>query len=491
MTRIRSTRISSPALFLLVACATGCRDKPAPTLSADPAGPLAAPSSSASAGSAAVSPSSSGGERSAPVEVPTLVPERFAPKGGAPTALYRIDGALAVSADQRVGRIVGEGIEWLSTKIPKGGPALGDNIISGVYGRWPDRIDVTYTSGNGRAPMPAYMPLTGKGDPYSVDDGGSLVRVTGMVTLGESTLVASSGFMSGDKLTTVRGPRLGRRHLTPKQAHCDEDEVPTLNGAAGAIPYAAVGATPEGTLMAVGRLCGKRAPAAEIWDKEGKPRIVDLGAWIKDVGYAPSFVQGRGDELWFVPGEGGAILHYQDGKFEPLPSFGRAEVAFTSSSGKLHASDGLTIQRFEDGAWTPIGRFTFPMVYTRSMALEEGVLWASAMGVVSRLRQVPSTELGEGCATPFVSLYDVAVDNAKDFTFPTTRKALSTFPDAADLGLVEFYDEGRRLGVTVKSKAQAEALVAHVKATMKDEHPRALCYAPKEPRKIDISPQGK
>jgi hypothetical protein len=78
------------------------------------------------------------------------------------------------------------------------------------------------------------------------------------------------------------------------------------------------------------------------------------------------------------------------------------------------------------------------------------------------------------------------------YAFPTTAKALSTFPDAGSLALVDFKESGvRRLGVPVTSKEQGEALLAHVHATMKDEAPKLLCYAPTGARKIPLRAAGK
>ena len=124
------------------------------------------------------------------------------------------------------------------------------------------------------------------------------------------------------------------------------------------------------------------------------------------------------------------------------------------------------------------------------MAIDEKeTLWA-ADSAVSRLR--PTTQgaaAPEACATPLVYLYEVSWKNEKNYSYPSTRKALSTFAEVDAINLVEFEDGNhRRLGITVSSKAQGEAVVAHVKATMKDESPRLLCFKPeKGVRKIDMN----
>jgi hypothetical protein len=88
-----------------------------------------------------------------------------------------------------------------------------------------------------------------------------------------------------------------------------------------------------------------------------------------------------------------------------------------------------------------------------------------------------------------VYLYEISSKNDKKFTYPTTRKALSSFPEVGAISLVEFEDGYRgRLGITVTSKAQGEALIAHLKETMKEETPRLLCFEPpKDARKIDMN----
>jgi hypothetical protein len=131
------------------------------------------------------------------------------------------------------------------------------------------------------------------------------------------------------------------------------------------------------------------------------------------------------------------------------------------------------------------------MALTATLVMDErDRIWAS-LDSVYLLAEGKGTAFEDGCPTPFVHLYDVSADNPKDFTFPATRKALSTFAGVTEVGLVDFHAEGaRRLGITVPSKAQGEALVAHIKAHMKDEDPRLICYEPKDPRKIEVRPKG-
>jgi hypothetical protein len=125
--------------------------------------------------------------------------------------------------------------------------------------------------------------------------------------------------------------------------------------------------------------------------------------------------------------------------------------------------------------------------------MDKDVIWARSSEGLQKLRPGPAVEPPPACAAPFVYLYDTSNKNADDFTYPTTRKALATFPGVSDLGLVELKDSGpTSLGITVPSKAVGEAVIAHLKQAMKDEAPVLTCLeAPKKMRKIEIEPAGK
>ncbi|HVK66151.1 MAG TPA: hypothetical protein VM694_16825 [Polyangium sp.] len=430
----------------------------------------------------------------APKALPTLAAEPFAPEGTRPELLFGIEGGLAVVEGLRVGRIVdGERIEWVGTIVDDNKHFGGSHIVS-VHGRFPDAVDVVYDSNEGRAPQPAYVPLTGKGVQFRVGDGGSPGRISGVTAAGASTVVVAMDYTPGFHIKTVRGPGLVYKFTPFETAGCKKDEELRFLGHQGVLPAvvpSTFAATSTGTLVTMGMLCEKRGPTAEVWDQPGASRLVDLGGWIKEIDVRPKLLRGNGDDLFLYAGKKNPILRFRGGTFEPLPRLdGPFEDVFVSSNGQIHASDGRTIHRFDDGRWTPIAHLAWPTSFD-TMALEKDTVWASKGMTVLKLRETKSIAFEDGCPTPFVYLYDVAPQNAPDFTFPTTQKALSTFEGAADLGLVEFFEGTRRLGITVKSKEQGEAVVAHLKATMKDEDPRLLCYAPKKQRVIPLKPKGK
>src|SRR4051794_25353026 len=145
--------------LLLSSCllAIGCRGPVAPAPPPEPAPPSVGPPAVAPPGTAAPSASASAGPARA---IPTLVEEELAPQGVHPSAVYAVEGALLVVDGLRVGRIVGDGIEWLPKTIPTPpNNGLGPIFVTGMVGRWPDSIGVVYQRVHARMPMPAYFPL--------------------------------------------------------------------------------------------------------------------------------------------------------------------------------------------------------------------------------------------------------------------------------------------------------------------------------------------
>lgn len=460
--------------------------------SADPA--RTGPAHASANGSASPSASAPGSLASAVPSVPPAddVPEMaFKPLGEAKASqsLYPITGALMVAEERRIGRIVPETetIEWVG-KIPTGNPALGGTYIREIVGKWPEPVDVLYQNLQGRAAEPTYLPLLPKAPGLVTGQGGSLASIAGVATVNGSTLVAYHEMASGYVLRTMRGKALPRKSQTVDQAGCKPDEVTKIEGfpvEPAVRPYA-VGATEAGTLITVGTYCDKRGYASEIWDKDGKSRIVPLPDGRKDMGYPSRFLGAGGDELYLFSGGRNPILHYEGGAWKMLPKRAAlAHDAFLSPDKKLYLVDDDGIHRLDDGAWKPVARFGWSAFWP--IAFDGKTYWTDHAGKVGKLTPVPAgerLELGEGCNTPFVYISDVDSRNDDKFTFPTTRKALSTFAGIEELGLVQFTAGVRRLGLTVKSREQGEAVIAHLAKEMKQEKPRLVCFAPKEARVI-------
>ncbi len=464
----------APALVLLAASLLSCRREPGPAAEKDPTAPSAAPSASA--------------ESLVPKKTPTLAPEPFAGTKDMTVDFYAIEGALVVVDGMRVGRIVGEGVEWFGT-LPETNAWLGGSQINAVQGYWPDGVDVVYSSQNGRASQPSIFPLTGKGTKVTFADGGGLGWVSGSGRLGKTTVVGGYDVAEGYRIVTVRGPGLVLKPIAADKAGCTAEEVQRQFGVERAVAVAvrALAVTQKGTLVTVGALCDREKSAvAEVWDQPGKSRVVDLKHLTKEIGYFPQVLVGRGDDLWVASTP---VLHYSGGKFEALPTLDRPlRSLFVSPAGKLHGISGRTIHRFDDGQWAPIAHLPWPMWF-RTVAMDaDGVIWVSHGKGVARLREHSGADVEGGCTTPFVYLYEVSWKNEPKYTYPTTRKALSTFPQVADITLMEYWEGARILGIKVKSKEQGEAVMAHVRANMKNEHPELICYAPKKPRVIEMKP---
>jgi len=475
-----SQRHTILASALLLACLASCKKNESPPPQKEP--PKDATSAAPSA-SAATAP-----ER-APKEVPTLVFEAFEPKGDKPQVVFGVEGAVVVTHQQRVGRIVGDEVEWLKQTIPAelGGPLA--THIDEVRGRFPDAIDVLYSNESQRVPVPSYMPLTGKGRARSLGYSGAPSSITDLASIGDSVLLLGWSYDNdfGIIMETVRGPKLEHKQQMPTEAGCKPGEVERAEfmPIRPAIWARAMAASRSGTLVMVGNLCDKRGPALEVWETPAKSKFVDLSPFVKDIGWFPKLVAGK-DEVWLHSGKNNPIIEYKDGEAKALPKTpAPPTLAFVSTSGALHVVAGASLLRLDQGAWTELGRLSWPMLF-RSFVVDGDSMWASANDKVYRVRQGKGWSFGEDCKTPFVYLYDVNPGNANKFTFPSTRKALSTFPGVAELRLVEINEGARRLGVVVKSKEQGEALIAHVKDTMKDEDPILICHAPKNPRVIEI-----
>lgn len=491
-----SASVKSLALGLGVLALGACGKKapPPPEPSKDPATTTAITSAVAPAPSA----SAASTDRAKPdaSSVPVLTYKPFE-KANVRHELFPIDNAVLVTDFARIGRLVPDSdkIDWIG-KLPEG--HSDSRYVTEAAGTWPDRVDIGW-SFDGRSPSPSYLPLTGNGNAFAIPAGGKMTDpegmstagidfggVIGIATIGPTTLLAYQSYEIGTAFRVVRGPNVKRKSSSLKEAGCTDGEVeklPSGRWPVGVVPQN-IGATPKGTLLALGQLCGKRGLAVEVWDDKGKSTIVKLPDGHDGVS---SRIYGTKDDeaVLFGPGRQ-APLRFANGAFEKLAAPPvELKMVFVSSGPerKLHGSDGETVYRLSESGWAPIARFDgFPGKIT-AIAGDGKSMWIvrdERVGRVTTDAAATSAAWREDCATPFVFLYDVAAKNETNYTFPTTRKALSSFAEATDLGLVETNADGqRKLGVTVKSKAQGEALIEHLRMAMKDEKPELLCLAAK------------
>lgn len=472
-------------LSLSLVALAGCKKDPPPTPEPQK-DPVVVASASASAKVAVPLP-----EENAPKEIPTLVPENAVIDGTKVDGVYLLDdGTLAVHQKLRIGHVANDKIDWLEKQAPEGSVTLGGTRITWVGGRWPDALDVTYSNREARDPQPTFLPLTGKGTSITYDYGGGVARLIGVARVGESTLVAGVD-SRGVQFATVRGPGVIRARKTAVDVGCKGDEVPPYvdeTKHAAVIPRG-FGATSAGTVISVGVLCEQRNVTLEVWAKDKMlSTLIDLGDKHKgyDV-YGAEILAGEGDEAW-IRATSKAVVRYIDGRVETLPEIADGtERLFMSPNKKLYAANPWGIHRWDKDHWTQVARFGWEQKTYGLIADDKEQFWQTFWGGFV-YRPGKATIMTDDCSTPFVFLYDVPLINEASYTFPTTRKALASFADVNDLTLVDFTQlQGeRRLGVMVKTKAQGEALMEHVKKTMPKEKPRFLCYEPQKPRKIEI-----
>ncbi|NUO53153.1 MAG: hypothetical protein HOV80_30255 [Polyangiaceae bacterium] len=475
---MRKHRTPTPLVFAVALLCVAC-PKDEERASAENAPPTGTPSMSA-----APTPSASAAS-AVPDKPPTVAFRRYLEKElPGRVAIFPTQSAVFVGHNDQVGRLVGDKVEWIGT-VPKGNPAYGgDSIVSWVGGRFPDSVDATYFSNNGRAPVPTYTPVTGKGEAQAFAAGGGMGGVVGAASVGETTFIIGYSY-EGYTFIRVRGPMIARAPTPPKAAGCTDEEAPPngMRKIYGVTPEA-FGASPDGTMFSVGRLCDKRGPAAEVWDKDsGVSKIHKLDGLVKEVGWSAQLLFGKGSTAWIVQPDS-PVVAYENGAFVGLPPLDKIARAFVAGD-LLHASDGHGIFRYEGGKWTKVLDLTWAS-RDASYALHEGAFYAADRGSLFKLEPTEPLEMKDGCTTPFVFLYDVSPKSEPNYSFPTTRKALSTFDKLDRIGLVEFDENGRRLGITVPDKALGEAVIAHVVANMKDEKPRLICYQPKAPRTIKL-----
>jgi hypothetical protein len=444
--------------------------------------------------SAAPAPSASAARtvETSPADPPTMraVPAHEAERAREKTLedgarLFTVPGAVLLATWNRVGRVGPDGITWIGAiDAPHGG--LGRGIIDWVGGSYPDAVDVTWAYENGRAMQPTYTPLTGKGVPITFAPGGGIAWLRGAARIGETVLVSGYDGRGGQRVHIGRGPATSRLSV-PWGLRCDASKRHAYGGdheaarRAPAVVPIAYAASRAGTLFSFGLHCNE-TPAVEVWPKEGGlPRIIELGSGLDPRRH--ELLAGAGDDMWILSDP---ILAWNGEGFAPLPKPPRpATVTFASTKGELHVADGAALHRWDGTRFVEVARLAWPSDF-HDLALDEGTLWAMLGGKLHRLEAGAATPTDADCKTPLVYLYRVAPNNGAGFTFPATRKALRSFAALDGVTLVDFEAGGRRLGAVVPSWEVGVRLAAHVENTMKDEHPRVVCFDPRGARVVPI-----
>ncbi|NUP13926.1 MAG: hypothetical protein HOW73_48445 [Polyangiaceae bacterium] len=454
-----------------------------PSANAEPT--AIAETSAAVVQSASASSSSTAAIASIPAGPPRLKPvARFEPMGFG--SLQELGDTIVVTGNgNKVGKLSRQGVEW-AVDLPEDDPPEtinGAMVMQGIAGRYPDKLGVIRESTYGRWPRPTWQPVKGNvAAAVTFAPGGGPGSVLGAVVIDDTTLIAGWDHFEGARIVHAGGPWKGFSVSTFEEGCGKKSQYYRYT----AISPTVFGATRAGTAFFGGQRCDDEGPALEIWGAAGgKSKIFPLEGIPKDAWFHDDFVRGNGDVAWVVAGD--RVIEVSGGKptiLPPLGGPGRTARIF-GGDGKVYAVKAGEIKSLEGGAWKLVATLPWPAEYPDMVAMD-GSFWATSSAKLYEL--VPNTEPEGECKTPFVFLYDVSYKSEPNYTFPTTRKALATFPDIDKLQLVDFVEGGRRLGLVVPSKEVGEAVIAHVKGSMKDEDPRLVCYAPAKPRVVSIKP---
>lgn len=460
----------------LAACGDGTS---APTSdSARAATASASASTKSSAASLALSASASASLPEGPKAPPVLAASRIMEKElPEVSGVYEVSGELLVSAGRRVGRVNGDKVEWVAEVSGEAG-AFGTRYVTWVGGRYPDALDGYMSYSNPRAPVPTYVPLTGKGHEVPFAGGGGGGWLNGAVWVGDTLAVQGSDMFEGQRIVAGRGKGIERYSVPAGSQGCE------TNGPDPAVKSWAFGAAANGMLVAAGNHCKDQSGALEVWaPNETKGRIVQLEPGL--LGKSPTFqkVYPAGSDGVWITSDGG-ILEFRNNTVKKLPELSNYSDS-TVSDGVLYVSDGLAVHRLDNGAWTKVASFNWTTSFGRNMVLHKGKFYRS-FGGLEEFIPTTSIEFTPGCTTPFLWLYDIKPDTPAGFAFPATRKGLAGFAELKSIALVEFVGSTRSLGVTVPSEAVGKAVIEHLKTTMKDEKPRLLCLKPQIGRTIDL-----
>jgi hypothetical protein len=308
------------------------------------------------------------------------------------------------------------------------------------------------------------------------------------------------------------------KHTAPKQAP-PRDPALCKDALTEVVPEE-LDALPTGEAFVLGKRCGAGGYAMERWSAGAAESVTD------DLPDAPldakrAFIsanaQGRlhvmlstGSRVYAARWDGQAFRKIElqdegevrsmwtaaDGTLffvlQPRSTTGKktlAELVRVQLTGQLTRSTGFAAGP-NMRVWAADAQTAHFVSYASIFSTKSGLAFTKVKAAEPPARAIRISGLplfAEGCATPFVFLYDVSEKSPPGFDFPSTRKALSTFAKASDISLVEFmYESKRRLGVRVPSADVGHELVKHVAATMKDEDPALVCVDPTE--KVRVIP---
>jgi hypothetical protein len=514
----------------LVMAVAGCGPVPAPqaadgsraeaaTQGSDASGTAGAPSTAGAAGGVKAD------EAAKPAPPPRSA---FTPVAQVPAdvvlQLHPVEGALLVSTSNptmlegeqtTVAAAVGvlkDGKIEFPKRLYLPGPW---EVVLGVYGRYPDQLDLIATGTTGRTGIAEHHALGAQGWVQRVGDPG--LWFTGVARMGSSLVgLAGPTMLGASKFITLRGPRVGLTITpAPKKGPCRgyEDELPFPEAE---VRPAAFGATRDGTALSYGHNCNGDS-ALEVW-KPGEKRstILPLPALSDEPSSDDArtlVLPGPGEgEAWIVDG---GVLLYRSGepnKIDPPAKGARVLTASAAPDGTLWAiADGAVFARKGD-AWEqaplPDG------VKARDVAVgSDGAVWVAAGGAILKhggvseaasaapgtiqLQKGPSSKPKENRALPrpggpkcpqnLVVLYTFSKTAPDDYDFPLTRKALKGRTEFSPARFVVTRDMGQRFfAAFVPTWDLAKKLEERIKTDVQGSTPQIVCAQPEVVRELKL-----
>ncbi|WP_437568561.1 hypothetical protein [Sorangium sp. So ce542] len=513
----------------LVMAMAGCGPAPAPRAADGPRAADAAPGAPGTAGAASgssaagVAGAAKADEAAKPAPPPTSA---FTPVAQVPAEievrLHPVEGALLVSTTnlqtpegEQIAAAVGV-LKDGTIEFPKRLrlPGWGAAVI-GVYGRYPDQLDLIATGTTGRTGVAEHHVLGAQGWAQRMGDPG--LWFTGVARMGSSLVGLVGPTMMGvPRFITLRGPKVGLTITpAPRKEPCRGWEAPLAYPEAEILSQA-FGATRDGTALSYGIDCDVES-ALEVW-KPGERRATILPVPALSEGQSPDgartlILPGPGEgEAWIVDG---GVLRYQGGepkRIDPPATGARVLTASAAPDGTLWAiADGALFAR-KGEAWAqaplPDG------VKAQDVAVgSDGAVWVAAGGAILKhgggseaagaapgtiqLQQGPPPRPkpnrpfpqpgGPKCPQNLVVLYTFSKTAPDDYDFPLTRKALKGRTEFSQARFVVTRDMGQRfLAAFVPSWDLAKKLEERIKTDVQGSTPQIVCADPEVVRELKL-----
>jgi hypothetical protein len=332
-----------------------------------------------------------GGQRPAEEEEPT--PEEMEARIEAMLAAgeYTLEtdeadeGPSASDPANRVAVLEGDKLRWFA-QLPQ--PEKGWSRTDVIAGRYPDRLDATYTYVEGPSLLSHVHALTGKGEQrHSSMSGGGGGGFVGFADLGLSRIALDTSNWD-HAFVAVRGPAIERK-TQRRRDHCGDPPDSTRKDEA-ALPGSSFGASSNGTLVTIGLLCGE-TPAAEVGLPDGTSSIVRLDDRLTNEEYYTGELHSHGDELWFVA-RSNRVLRLAGHDFEVVAAPGGSMLfgveAVVGPRGRLHVAHQAGISRLEGKTWRSVLRFDQAPNFSSFVVRDDGsILVVAGSTQLLRLEQ--------------------------------------------------------------------------------------------------------